>query len=672
MKKVLLIILLFLVGGSVFAQKGVMTPELLWKLKRVGGVQVSPQEDRFFYKVSEYDVTKNSGTSKYKLMKVDGSELQMPEYLSTSRLLAWTKDGELFIERAGKLELYNFETNKSHILLDHQEDGWSGFELSPDLKSLLFIKNVKLDNSVNDTYKDLPKANARIVDDLMYRHWDSWHDYKYSHVFVIQSVNGKFEASNAIDIMKGEKFDAPLNPFGGMEQISFSADSKSIFYTCKKLSGKAYAQSTNSQIYKFDLDSKNTSCITEGYEGYDMQPVFDVKGNYAWLSMRQNGFESDKNDIVYRDLKNKTTVNLTKDIDLTISDFVFGAKGKKIYFKSVIEATYQLFELDIASKKIRQITEGQHNYTSIALAGKKMIGTRQDMNHPNEVFSVDIKSGSQVQLTNENKLIFDELELCKIDKRWVETSDGKKMLTWVIYPPNFDETKKYPTLLYCQGGPQSAVSQFYSFRWNFQLMASKGYIVVAPNRRGLPGFGQEWNDAISKDWGGQPMEDYLSAIDELSKEDYVDENNLGAVGASYGGYSVYYLAGIHNKRFKAFISHCGLFNLESWYGTTEELFFANWDIGGPYWKQENKELYIKNSPHKNVDKWDTPILVIHGGKDFRVPLSEGMQAFQAAQLQGVPSKFLYFPEESHWVLSPQNGLVWHREFFSWLDNWLKK
>lgn len=657
---------------ATFGQVNVMTPELLWKLKRVGGVQVSPDGEKMFYSVSIYDVDDNSGRSHVKFIDVNtGQQSKLEGAYREVKPLSWVSNNEVLAQRGEALLIYNLDEKKGqYIIKEGLKDG-SGFKLSPDRQTLLYIKDVKLDQTINEKYKDLPQANAMVYDDLMYRHWDSWHDYKYSHIFVIQADNGTFDARKAVDIMRGKKYDSPLNPFGGMEQITFSSDSKSVVYTCKNLVGKDYAQSTNSELYQYSIESRLTTKLPNTREGYDVQPIYGPKGGYAWLSMGKNGFESDKNDILYSN-DSKSVVNLTKDIDLTVSDFVFGPKEEKIYFKSVIDATYQLFELNIKTKTYRQITEGQHNYTSIALAGKYLVGTRQDMNHPNEVYKVNIKSGEQVQLTNENKAIFDNLKLCKIEKRMIKTTDNKEMLTWVIYPPNFDPNKKYPTLLYCQGGPQSAVSQFYSFRWNFQLMASKGYIVVAPNRRGLPGFGQEWNDAISKDWGGQPMDDYLSAIDEVSKESYVDENKLGAVGASYGGYSVYYLAGIHNKRFKAFISHCGLFNLESWYGTTEELFFANWDIGGPYWKPENKELYLKNSPHKNVDKWDTPMLVIHGGKDYRVPLSEGMQAFQAAQLQGVPSKFLYFPEESHWVLSPQNGLVWHREFFSWLDNWLKK
>lgn len=651
-----------------------MTPELLWKLKRVGGVQVSPDLSKTIYSTTAYQVKEETSSREIKLIDLKTNVItNLSDKLERLSFLSWYSNEHLLVQKTtaenkevGLFNISDFSYKKMAIFPKTA----NGIKLSSDKQHFLFIQDVKLDQKITERHPDLPKANAIVTEELMFRHWDQWHDYKYSHVFVMSKVDGNF--TNAIDIMPNERFDSPLNPFGGMEQISFSADSKSIVYTSKKKTGLEYAESTNSQLYRYDIQSKKQSCITTNYKGYDVQPVFSNTGDLAWLSMEKNGFESDKNDIILRDAKTKTDVNLTEAIDLTVSDFIFNLKGDKIYFKAVTEATYQLFELDIKTKKHRQITTGQHNYSSLHFAGKKLIGTRQDMNHPNEVFSIDIKKGKQEQLTDENKEVFSKLKTCPIQKRWITTSDDKKMLTWVILPPDFDSTKTYPTLLYCQGGPQSAVSQFYSFRWNFQLMASNGYIVVAPNRRGLPGFGQEWNDAISKDWGGQPMDDYLSAIDEISKESYVDEDKIGAVGASYGGYSVYYLAGIHENRFKTFISHCGLFNLESWYGTTEELFFANWDIGGPYWKKENKELYLKNSPHKMIDKWNTPMMVIHGGNDFRVPISEGLQAYQAAQIKGIPSKFLYFPEEGHWVLSPQNGLVWHREFFGWLDQWLKK
>ncbi len=652
-----------------------MTPELLWKLKRVGSVQVNEETNQALYSQTIYDLQANKGSKDIYLLDLKTGESKnitnspeseySAEWTNTENVIRYMKsvDGVL------QLFLYNIETKEEKMISSFPEN-INGYIFSPNEDFIVYTQNVKLDKTVNEIYPDLPKADARIMDDLMYRHWDSWHDFTYSHVFVAQFENGKISAGK--DIMEGEKFDSPLKPFGGMEQITISPDGKEVIYTCKKMSGINYAISTNSDLYAYNMESGETKNQTNGRMGYDMNPKYSPKGKYlSWLSMKRDGYEADKNDIILKDIATGNTLNLTKDIDLTITDYVFNSKEDKIYFKSVKNATYQLFEFDLKSNKTRQITEGDHNWTSIALAGKYLVGTKTTMNHPNDIFKVDIKKGEETRLTDANKEIYDQIKIGKVEKRWITTSDNKKMLTWVIYPPNFDPSKKYPTLLYCQGGPQSAVSQFFSFRWNFQLMAANDYIIVAPNRRGLPGFGQEWNEAISKDWGGQAMKDYLAAIDSVSKEPYCDQNRLGAIGASYGGYSVYYLAGIHQKRFKTFISHCGLFNLYSWYGTTEELFFANWDIGGPYWLKENKELYAKNSPSNYVQNWDTPMLVIHGEKDFRVPIGEGMQAFQAAQIKGIPSRFLYFPEEGHWVLSPQNGIVWHREFFNWLDRWLK-
>ena len=403
-----------------------------------------------------------------------------------------------------------------------------------------------------------------------------------------------------------------------------------------------------------------------------MNPVWSPDGRYiAWNSMATPGFESDRNRILVYDLQTGGFVEITEGMDLSFGHVAWSSDGKTIYASGGVEATYQLFAIDVKSRKMRQITEGVHNYSDPAVAGNMLVASRVSMSAPAELYRVNEKNGNAEQLTFTNKVFLESVKMGDVEKRWITTTDGKKMLTWVIYPPFFDKNKSYPALLYCQGGPQSAVSQFWSYRWNFQMMASNGYIVIAPNRRGLPSFGQEWNDEISGDWGGQAMQDLLSAVDEVSAEPYVDQTRLGAVGASFGGYSVYWLAGNHDKRFKAFISHCGLFNLESWYATTEEMFFANHDLGGPYWQSQRPETYLKDSPHLYVDRWDTPILVIHGENDYRVPISEGMQAFNAAQLRGIPSRFLYFPDEGHWVLGPQNGMMWQRVFSEWLDKWLK-
>lgn len=548
--------------------------------------------------------------------------------------------------------------------------------ISPDGKYILSNKLVKINKiKGKDFHPELDKSNVYIYDNLMYRHWDEWSDGNFDHVFYAPS-NDKTDAK---DIMPGEPYHSPTKPFGNDEDYVWSPDSRQIVYVSKKKFGKDYAVSTNSDIYAYNIENGTTKNLSEGMLGYDVNPAYSSKGVLAWLSMKRDGYEADKQDIVV--MLNKALVNLTghRD-DLHVSAFKWSDDGRFIYFIAPINGTEQLFEVrfDGLSKKIpaiRQITSGDYDITGIVgQSGDKLVVSRTDMNHAAELYTVDIAKGNMQQLTRVNDAVYNKIALSKIERRFVNTTDGKKMLVWVIYPPNFDPAKKYPTLLYCQGGPQSALTQFYSFRWNFQLMAASGYIVVAPNRRGMPGHGTQWNEQISKDWGGQVMQDYLSAIDDVAKETYVNENRLGAVGASYGGYSVFYLAGIHNKRFKSFISHNGVFDLRSMYGTTEEMWFVNWDMGGAYWDKNNKAAqaaYQKFNPSDYVNNWDTPILIYQGGKDYRVPIGQGQQAFQAAQLRGIKSKLVYLPDENHWVLKAQNALVWQREFFKWLEETLK-
>jgi len=453
--------------------------------------------------------------------------------------------------------------------------------------------------------------------------------------------------------------------------MTWSPDGKIIAYTCKKLKGRDYAISTNSDIYLYYVETGKTTNMTEGMMGYDKYPIFSPDSkNVAWLSMETPGFEADKDRLFIYDLETKKKEYYTESFDQNVASVTWSDDAKTIYFLSGIKATEQIFKIDLKTKEITQITKGVHNYFSYSISGDVIIGQKMSMSMATEIFKINEKDGTEKQITFTNKDIYDKIKMGKVEERWVKTTDGKDMLVWVIYPPYFDANKKYPALLYCQGGPQSAVSQFFSYRWNFQMMAANDYIVVAPNRRGLPSFGTEWNNQISKDWGGQNMKDYLSAIDALKTEPFIDENRLGAVGASYGGFSVYWLAGNHDKRFKAFISHCGMFNMESFYGTTEESFFVNYDIGGPYWENPQPKSY-STSPHKYVQNWDTPIMVITGGNDMRVPYSESIQAFNVAQLKGIPSKLLFFPEETHFVLKPQNSILWQREFFKWFDQWLK-
>lgn len=660
-------------AGSM-AQKQAMVPETLWEFGRVGGMVVSPDGATVLFTVTHYDVeTAKSARDIYSIPVQGGEAVNLTRSDHNEFNAQWRPDGRKigFLSAAsGNVQLWEMDPDGGNVTqVSHISGGISSFEYSPDMQHIYFTKRVKIEQDAHDKHPDLPLSNALIYDDLMYRHWDRWHDYSYSHIFIAPYNDGGI--GRYIDIMEGEPWDSPMPPFGGSSQISWAPDGKSLAYTCKKKTGKARAISTNSDIYLYNLETRQTTNLTPFNEGYDRNPVFSPDGRFlAWESMQTPGFESDKNRIMIMDMSDGSYVYYTEGFDQSASNLRWSEDGRELFFISGHHATYQMYRLDIGSRQITQITEGWHNYNSLALAGDYLIGERMSMSSPVEIFRVNKSDGTQVQLTQVNAPVLESTEMGRVDQRWVETTDGKQMLVWVIYPPGFDPDKKYPALLYCGGGPQSAVSQFFSYRWNFQIMAAHDYIVIAPNRRGLPTFGQEWNDQISQDYGGQNMQDLLSAARTISQEPYIDENRLGAVGASYGGFSVFWLAGHHDGLFNAFIAHCGMFNFESWYGTTEEMFFANQDIGGPYWQEPRPHSY-DFSPHRFVSNWDTPILVIHGAKDYRVPKSEGMQAFNAAQLQGVPSRLIIFPEENHWVLQAQNSILWQREFFKWLDKWLK-
>ncbi len=654
-----------------------MTPEVLWSFGRLGETAVSPDGETVAYTVTYFNIPENKSYRDIYTISASGGEAKNITNSATNESnIVWRPDGKkigYLSSASGSTQLWEMNPDGSNQKqVSDIEGGISGFDYSPDMSKIYYLKNVKLDDNIQDMFPDLPKANARLETDIMYRHWDEWHDYTYNHIFVADYTGGKIIEGN--DIMDGEKYDSPMKPFGGTEQIAWSADGKTLAYTCKKKIGKAYAISTNSDIYLYNIESGKTINFTSGMMGYDQNPVYSPDGKYiAWESMERDGYESDKNRLFIADLETGEKKYCTENFDQNVAGLTWSDDSKSIYFISDIHATDEVYRFDVADGSIVRLTDGIHNYSGIGISGDKLVVTKVSMSQPADLVTIDPLNGNEGALTEINKGIMDQLTFGKVEKRWQKTTDGKQMLTWVIYPPHFDPNKKYPTLLYCQGGPQSTVSQFWSYRWNFQMMAANGYIIVAPNRRGLPGFGQEWNEQISKDYGGQNIQDYFTAIDDVSKEPYVDKDKLGAVGASYGGYSILYLAGHHDGRFKAFIAHDGIFNFEQMYTTTEEMWFVNWDLGGPYWDETNAaaQRSYTFSPHKFVQNWDTPILIVQGGKDYRVPEGQGMAAFDAAVLRDVPAEFLYFPDENHWVLQPQNGILWQRVFFNWLDKYLK-
>lgn len=669
-----------LIGKSdIRIKDGRMTPEALWAMGRIGGMNVSPDGKRVVYTVAYYSVPENKSNREVFVMNADGSDnKQITKTGFAENEAVWIKGGTkiaFLCNESGSSQLWemNPDGTDRKRLSDYDKD-IEGFAFSPDEKKVLFISQVKTVNSTADKYPDLDKATGVIITDLMYKHWDEWVT-TVPHPFVAD-FDGE-SISNPVDVMEGELFESPMKPFGGIEQLAWNTTSDKIAYTSRKKTGKEYAISTNSDIYVYDLNTKQTTNITEENKGYDTNPTYSPDGkSIAWLSMERDGYEADQNRLMVMNLETGEKTFVSKDFDSNVDSYCWSADCERIYFTGVWHGESQVYQIDLANgNKITPLTEGMYDYASVALLGDKLIAQRHSMSMGDEIYSIDLTGDHTVtQLTFENKHIYDQLTMGKVEERWMKTTDGKQMLTRVIYPPQFDPNKKYPTLLFCEGGPQSPVSQFWSYRWNFQIMAANDYIIVAPNRRGLPGFGLEWNEAVSGDYGGQCMKDYFTAIDEVAKEPYVNKDRLGCVGASFGGFSVYWLAGHHDKRFKAFIAHDGIFNMEMQYLETEEMWFANWDMGGAYWEKQNAtaQRTFANSPHKFVDKWDTPILCIHGEKDYRILANQGMAAFNAAVLRGVPAELLIYPDENHWVLKPQNGVLWQRTFFEWLDMWLKK
>lgn len=666
-------------GTSSFSQNQLLTPEALWKIDRVSDPKISPNKKMLIYQVRSYQLEQNKGVGViYGLATRKVIEGGIPVALTSPDFNAYgarfTPDGMrigFLSSKSGETQVWEMSpdgSNKRQVT--NYPGGIQGFVYSPDGKKLMLIMEVKLDQALNEIHADLPYTKAIAAEELGYRHWDHWEDENYSHIFYVKYDSGIL-IGEPFDIMKDQRFDAPLQPFGGEEQVCWSPDGRYIYYTCKKVSGTQGAYSTNSDIFRYDIPNSLTENMTDGFTGYDTDPQVSPDGKKLfWLSMERPGYESDKNRLMCYDFDKKSKFEITKDIDRTAESFCFDLKVENVYVILTDEGAKRIYKIPLDNFKPELITPSDVDYLSVEYINSDyLLATRQSISEPSEIFLVDKKGGS-LPVSRQNAAYWSTIKKGQVEKRWITATDGKKILTWVIYPPDFDKKKQYPALLYCQGGPQSPVSQFFSYRWNFQLMASKGYIVVAPNRRGLQGFGKEWNDQIMGDYGGQCMNDYLSAIDAVADEPFVDTTKLACVGASFGGYSVYWLAGHHQKRFKCFISHCGMFNMESWYGTTEEMFFAKNDQKGSYW--DNPQNYSKFSPHKFVKNWDAPILIIHNEKDFRVPIGQGMEAFTAARERNIPARLLYFPDENHWVTKPQNSVLWQREFFGWLDRWLTK
>ncbi len=684
MRAVTAIVLFLLTAVSSTAAENRMSPELLWKLGRVGGGAVSPDGAQIAYSVRRYDLAKNSGLTEIHLISLSTGKDRIALTLPNASSLQWGQGAtasQLFYVAAGsredaKPQVWSFDASSNRggakpRQVTDVEQGVANLKVSPTGTHLAFTVDVKMDSTVNELYSDLPKADARIIDSLLFRHWNAWHDYAYSHLHVAK-LNGA-KAEDAIDLMKGVRADCPLAPFGGAEHFAWAPNGRELAFTAKMVNNPA--ESTDSSIYLVDVQGGRTRCITPGRPGYDTSPVYSPDGKYiAFDSMERAGFESDRNRIMLYDRSSAQTHEITVGLDQTAHSATWLSDSQSMLFESEWRGTTQLFRIWIDGGKTSQVSHGRYNWSlrDALPDGKTILVARQSMLRPTELATLKLADGSHELLSDINGQTYKSLELPRIEQRWVAASDGKQIHNWVIYPPGFDPAKKWPLIVYCQGGPQGQIGQWFSYRWNFHLMASQGYVVMAVNRRGLPGFGREWNDQISGDWGGQAMQDILAATDDMMSESYIDRRRVGAVGASFGGYTVYWLMGHHQKRFCTMISHCGVFNLESMYCATEELFFPNWDLRGPYWKSpEIQQDYDRFSPHRFVGNWKTPLLVVHGQKDFRVPVTQGMGAFTAAQVQGVPSRFLYYPNEGHWVLKPQNGVLWHRVFFDWLGRYCK-
>ncbi|MDR2474134.1 MAG: S9 family peptidase [Tannerella sp.] len=650
-----------------------LTPEVLWAMGRVGNTCVSPDGKRIAFTVTYYSISENRGNADIYVMDADGSNRrQLTKTVKGEAALTWLKSGLIAFLREGKL--WNIDPDSgAETQVSAIEQSIDGFIYSPDeLKALLVIPT-KLDNYAGkERYKDLDKANALIYDELMYRHWNEWKDGNYNHIYIATLKDGKI--SDAEDIMPGEPYDSPTKPFGGTEEIAWSPDGKTIVYTCKKLKGKEYAFSTNTDLYAYSLADKSVKNLTPDMPGYDKYPQFSPDGSMLlFTSMKRAGYEADKERIMLMNLATGVIKDVSEALDASPASLLWSNDGTTIYLSAPDKEAHQIFKLNPANGEFTKLTDGNVDYQNIRLAGNSLIATRTQHIKPAEIFSINPSTGEAKELSFVNKELLEKIDIPTVEKRFVTTTDNKQMVTWVVYPPNFDKSKKYPLILICTGGPQGVLGPSFSYRWNYMLMASQGYVVVAPARRGTSGSGQEWCDAISKNHGEQEERDLLAAIDAVAKEPWADENRIGAAGASYGGYSIFHLAGTHKGKFKAFLAHCGIFNMEMMYVTTEEMFFEQWETGGAPWEENNAaaQRSFSHSPHLLVKNWNTPIMIVHGEHDYRVPYSQGMAAYNAAQMLGVESRLLIFPTETHWVLSPQNAIVWQREFFGWFDKYLK-
>ena len=677
-----------------------MTPEALWAMGRINAFVLSPDGKEAIYGVTYYSVSQNKSHSvlySYDMtgktsrqLTTDTKSENSPTYINNGKQVLYLSS------KSGTSQLWCMNADGSdRKQITNSDNDIDDYLIAPNEKKIIIIKQVDTNASIDKKYDDLPMAKGMVINDMNYKHWDHFVT-TIPHPF-LADFNTK-GISTMKDILENEPYECPMLPFGGIEQLAWSPDSKTIAYTCRKKTGVKYASSTDSDIYLYDTQTCKTTNIckpvgyiapetddTQSYQhqkvnsqttdcnvGYDTNPSFSPDGKYiAWLSMERDGYESDRNRLCIYTIATGEKKYVTESFQSGVDSYCWGNDSKALYFTGVWHGTAMVYSTNLGGK-VKKLTDGTYDYNIISLAkdSKSLIVKRHSMSQADEVYMIDLKDNNVTQLTFENKYFYDKLTFGKVQERWIKTTDNKKELAWVIYPPHFNPNKKYPALLFCEGGPQSPVSQFWSYRWNFQIMAANGYIIIAPNRRGLPGFGMEWLEEISGDYAGQCMKDYLSAIDDLVKESYVDKDRLGCVGASFGGYSVYWLAGHHEKRFKAFIAHDGIFNVHQQWGETEEMWFPNWDLGGAPWKNSGNNAY-SDSPHLSIDKWDTPILCIHGMKDYRILHSQGESAFVQARMHGIPAQLLLFPDENHWVLKPQNGILWQRTFFNWLDKWLK-